>query len=92
MRNIFSRQSFRRASLGLIAALVALWYIWLKTDQIISSVLPIAVTAMTLINSALSFIATDRQPYIARFLTICSYLLIGLAVYTLYSLSRGINL
>lgn len=84
------RSAYRWAIAGLLVILVALWYWWFKTEQIVSSSLTALTTGTVILNIILGWFAYDRHSYITSFLFYFSYALLALVGYTIYSLSRGI--
>jgi hypothetical protein len=90
MIQFFFKSPYRPALICLALGLFALWYFWFKTDQIISSSLIIYTTGVVVLNTFLAYFAADRHHYVTRSLFLFSGIILILALYTLYSVSRGI--
>ncbi len=82
------RSAYRFAILGLIVALIGLWYFWVRTE--VSSSLNLYTTAIVLLNTALAGFTYDRQTFITKSLFFFSYLVVILAAYTLVALILSI--
>lgn len=85
------KSNYRYALLGLISAVAVLWYLWLESEQIIGAALPVATSGIVLLNIVLSFFAHDRNRFVTRFLITTSYFVVALAIYAIYSVSRGLR-
>lgn len=90
MIQFFFKSTYRWSLAAILLGLIALWYFWFKTDQIISSSLIVYTTGIVVLNIVLAYFSADRDNYVTRSLFLFSYIILSLALYTLYSVSRGI--
>lgn len=92
MLHYFLKSRYRFILAGLVLCVVGVWFYWYQTEQIASPTIIIYASGVALLNVALSFFSFTRFPYITRFLLLFSFVLLGLAAYGIYTVSRGVLL
>lgn len=92
LKQFLLKSPYRFSLFGLIFGIIALWFYWYKTDQIISSSLLVSTSCIIVLNTTLAYFSADRDHYVTQALLTISMTILIMAIYTLFSVSRGIIL